>query len=62
MNEQPNTTVQLEKTLDDKKKNALLRYLGIMFAVAFLFYVPSIWENSYQSVSVGLGILKSGSS
>lgn len=42
MNEQPNTTVQLEKTLDDKKKNALLRYLGIMFAVAFLFVLLSL--------------------
>ena len=38
-NEKP---MQQEKMLDETKKNALLRYLGIMFAVAFLFVLMSM--------------------
>ena len=42
MNEQPNATIQPEKGLDETRKAALLRYLGIMFAVAFLFVLLSL--------------------
>ena len=31
-----------EKGLDDKRKNAMLRYIGIMFVVAFLFVLVSM--------------------
>ena len=41
MNKTP--TPQVEKTgLDDKKKNAMLRYIGIMFVVAFVFVLVSM--------------------
>ena len=41
MNETP--TPQTEKTgLDDKRKNAMLRYIGIMFLVAFVFVLVSM--------------------
>ena len=40
MNEE--THNQPEKALDDKRKNALLRYVAILFAVAFLFVLFSL--------------------
>ena len=40
MNENQTTTV--EKGLDDKRKNAMLRYIGIMFIVAFVFVLVSM--------------------
>ena len=40
MNETP--TPQVDKGLDDKKKNAMLRYIGVMFVVAFLFVLISM--------------------
>ncbi len=40
MNEE--TQNQPEKQLDDKRKNALLRYVAILFAVAFLFVLFSL--------------------
>lgn len=40
MNEE--TQNQPEKALDDKRKNALLRYVAILFAVAFLFVLFSL--------------------
>jgi len=41
MNETP--TPQAEKAvLDEKKKNAMLRYIGIMFVVAFVFVLISM--------------------
>ena len=33
---------QVDKGLDDKRKNAMLRYIGIMFVVAFLFVLISM--------------------
>ena len=42
MNEQPNHNPQSEKPLDEKRKNALFRYIGIMFIVAFLFVLISM--------------------
>ena len=40
MNE--NETITTEKGLDDKRKNAMLRYIGIMFIVAFVFVLVSM--------------------
>ena len=40
MNE--NETITTEKGLDDKRKNAMLRYIGIMFVLAFLFVLVSM--------------------
>ena len=42
MNEEKNTQSQEEKPLDEKRKKALLRYLGIMFVVAFVFVLISM--------------------
>ena len=43
MNDKTNETNQPEKSgLDDNRKNALLRYLGIMFVVAFIFVLVSL--------------------
>lgn len=42
MNEE-NKNIQPEKTgLDEKRKNAMLRYIAIMFAVAFIFVLLSL--------------------
>ena len=41
MNENEKNT-PVEKPLDDKRKAALLRYLGIMFVVAFVFVLISM--------------------
>ena len=41
MNEKE-TKNQPETGLDDKRKNAMLRYIGIMFVVAFLFVLISM--------------------
>ena len=41
MNEKE-TQNQPEKGLDDKRKNAMLRYIGIMFVVAFVFVLVSM--------------------
>ena len=41
MNEKQ-TQNQPEKGLDDKRKNAMLRYIGIMFVVAFVFVLVSM--------------------
>ena len=55
MNETPTPAVQTEKTgLDEKKKNALLRYIAVMFAVAFVFVLLSLigqMRNSEATIS-----------
>ena len=42
MNDNPTPIIPAEKPLDEKRKNALFRYIGIMFAVAFLFVLISM--------------------
>ena len=45
MNEENKIQSQPEKPLDETRKAALLRYLGIMFVVAFVFVLISMFAE-----------------
>ena len=64
MNEnEKNQNVQPEKTvLDERKKNALLRYVAIMFAVAFVFVLLSMFGQMRDSKSAISELNQSSSS
>ena len=64
MNEnEKNQNVQPEKAvLDERKKNALLRYVAIMFAVAFVFVLLSMFGQMRDSKSAISELNQSSSS